>query len=87
MIKDMEYYNERRENGMYAKFRKEIYKKYKYICHICGDSLMNGERVELHHIEPRKKGGKYDMKNIQPLHQICHQKITYINTEKETKNE
>jgi len=41
--------------------------------------LHNGEPVELHHILPAKDGGKYSLKNMQPLHQICHQSITHNN--------
>jgi Restriction endonuclease len=77
ILEDEEYFTKRRENNIYAKFRAAIYKKYKHLCPICGESLHNGEKVELHHVIPRKNGGKYSMENIQPLHQICHQKVTY----------
>jgi 5-methylcytosine-specific restriction endonuclease McrA len=77
LLKNEEYYNKRKENTIYAKFRACIYMKYKHICTVCGESLHNGEKVELHHIVARKKGGKYNIDNIQPLHQICHQKVTH----------
>jgi RNA-directed DNA polymerase len=72
-----EYFDKRKEKLIDAKFRATIYKKYKQMCVICGESLHNGEVVELHHIIPQKLGGKYSTKNIQPLHQICHQQVTY----------
>lgn len=56
-----------------------MYKKYKHICPVCKESLHNGEPVELHHIVPQKSGGKYSIENILPLHQICHQQVTYGN--------
>ena len=56
-----------------------MYKNFKNICILCGESLHNGEPVELHHILPAKDGGKYSLKNMQPLHQICHQSITHNN--------
>jgi RNA-directed DNA polymerase len=60
-----------------AKFRDAIYKKYNNLCPLCGESLHNGETIELHHILSIKEGGKYSMNNIQPLHQICHVSITH----------
>jgi len=77
LMKDKEYFNKRRENTIYAKFRATIYRKFKHICPGCNETLHNGEKVELHHIVGQKQGGKYQLKNIQPLHQICHQKITH----------
>lgn len=39
--------------------------------------MHNEEIVELHHIIPQKSGGKYNLENIVPLHQICHQQVTH----------
>lgn len=47
------------------------------MCPICGESLHNGEPVELHHIIPHKSKGKYSTENILPLHQICHQQVSH----------
>lgn len=74
---DRAYFDKRTENHIYAEFRAAIYKKYMNLCPACGDSLHNGEIIELHHIVERKNNGKYSMTNIQPLHQICHQQITH----------
>jgi RNA-directed DNA polymerase len=74
---DFEYFRKRKEKLIKAKFRALIYKKFEQICPLCGESLHNGEPVELHHIIPRKSGGTYKVDNIQPLHQICHQQITH----------
>ena len=74
---NIEYFNKRKEKRIDAKFRATIYKKFKQMCPICGESLHNGELVELHHIISQKSGGKYSIENIQPLHQVCHQQITH----------
>lgn len=74
---NQEYYNKRREKLIEAKLRNTLYKLYKQKCPICEQSLHNDEPVELHHIEPRKTGGKYSLKNILPLHRICHQQVSH----------
>jgi RNA-directed DNA polymerase len=74
---NLEYFRIKRDKIIEAKFRATIYKKFKQLCPLCGESLHNGEAVELHHIIPRKRGGTYKIKNIQPLHQICHQQVTH----------
>lgn len=77
LLENKEYFNNRIVKKTEAKFRAEIYKKYKHTCIECEVSLHNGERVELHHLISVKKGGKYSLDNIVPLHQICHQRITH----------
>lgn len=74
---NLEYFNKRKEKLIDAKFRATIYRLYKQLCPNCGESLHNGELVELHHIIPVKAKGKYSIENIVPLHQICHQQITH----------
>jgi RNA-directed DNA polymerase len=60
-------------------FRTMIYNEHKHKCDECGQSLYNGEDIELHHIVGVRYGGKYTRENIQPLHKLCHQKITAKN--------
>lgn len=79
LIADQEYFLKRRQSLIDAKFRSIMYKLYGHKCPLCSESLHNGEPVELHHIAPRKSGGKYSIKNILPLHQICHQQATHGN--------
>lgn len=38
--------------------------------------LCTTEKIEEHHINPVKEGGKYTVSNIKPLHQLCHISIT-----------
>lgn len=79
LLENKSYFQKRIISRNSAKFREAIYKKYNHLCpnSICGESLHNGEKVELHHIKPAKEGGEYSMSNIQPLHQICHISITH----------
>jgi len=51
-LDNKEYFNKRKEQLISAKFKATIYKIYKHMCPICGESLHNGESVELHHVIP-----------------------------------
>lgn len=79
IIEHLEYFNERREKIIEAKFRQLVYKLFKQKCPLCNESLHNEESVELHHIIPKKSGGKYSLENIVPLHELCHKQITHGN--------
>ncbi|CAM9149670.1 unnamed protein product [Ectocarpus fasciculatus] len=59
------------------KFRKAIYKLNKFRCFVCRGSLYGDEPIHLHHLIARKDGGEYTLKNIVPVHAICHDSITY----------
>jgi len=71
-----DYFEERQVKRVQARFRSAFYKKFRNICEECGESLYNGESVEMHHIVPRKKGGSWKIENIVPLHEICHKNVT-----------
>lgn len=79
VLENKDYFNKTREKLISTKFKATIYKIYKHLCPICGESLHNGESEELHHIIPRKDGGKYSIDNILPLHEICHRQRTHGN--------
>lgn len=55
--------------------REAIAHKQDYKCPVCGDSLFNKERIHLHHIIQRSKGGKDNINNLVMLHQQCHHKV------------
>lgn len=74
---NVDYFLKRREVRINAKFRAEIYKRWLQKCPHCKQSLHNGETVELHHVIPQREGGKWTLENIQPLHRICHQSVTF----------
>jgi len=75
--KNREYFEKRQEIHIIAKFRSAVYKKYKQKCPECGESLHNGENIELHHQTPQKEGGSWKLDNIMPLHEVCHKAVTY----------
>jgi|JI91814CRNA_FD_contig_101_59818_length_2557_multi_8_in_0_out_0_1 RNA-directed DNA polymerase len=74
---DEEYYVSRPLIVNAEKFRKAIYEKYNFRCPVCNQALFGEEDIHLHHIIPRKDDGQYSLTNIAPLHQICHENITY----------
>lgn len=43
-----------------------------HLCPICDQSLHNGEQLHIHHITPRKNGGKSIFSNLVYLHSSCH---------------
>ena len=65
------------EAEKWNKNRQKIARRQKFKCPICGESLFNDEPLHLHHIIPRCKGGKDEIKNLVWLHQFCHHKIHY----------
>jgi RNA-directed DNA polymerase len=77
IIANSESIEKRKQNKLAAKFRAEVYRKWKHRCSYCETSLYNDESIELHHLIPRSEGGKYTLENIAPMHKTCHQSITY----------
>lgn len=59
------------------KIQETVAKKQGYKCPVCGESLFNNEPLHLHHITPKCKGGKDEVKNLVWLHQYCHHKTHY----------
>ena len=58
-----------------SKTKIKIAKIQNFVCPICKDFLMNGEKLHIHHIKPKKAGGKDDLKNLVLLHLFCHQQV------------
>ena len=50
----------------------QVAKQQNYICPNCGQFLINGEKIETHHIIPVKDGGSDDTENLTHLHAACH---------------
>jgi RNA-directed DNA polymerase len=44
-------------------------------CPVCGEYLLNGERIHTHHRKAIKEGGGDDIDNLIHLHQGCHEKV------------
>jgi RNA-directed DNA polymerase len=41
-------------------------------CPVCGDHLMNGEELQVHHLTPRSRGGRDSYDNLALVHLYCH---------------
>ncbi|WP_315874931.1 HNH endonuclease [Chamaesiphon minutus] len=41
-------------------------------CPICGEHLLNGEKLHIHHLESVKLGGTDSIDNLVHLHVACH---------------
>ncbi|MBA2750254.1 MAG: group II intron reverse transcriptase/maturase [Tatlockia sp.] len=47
-------------------------------CLVCNEPLLNGEKIETHHIIPVAQGGLDDLSNLQHLHNACHKQVHKI---------
>ena len=47
-------------------------------CPVCGNTLLNGEEIETHHIVLVKDGGSDDTENLIHLHVACHKQVHMI---------
>lgn len=54
---------------------RRIAKNQGYTCTVCGESIFNGEELNLHHQQWRSKGGTDDQRNLVYRHLYCHQQI------------
>ncbi len=54
---------------------ERIAKHQNWKCPVCGDSLLNEEEIETHHIVPVAKGGSDDTENLMHLHRACHKQV------------
>jgi RNA-directed DNA polymerase len=77
---DKEYFDNRFKILDVKGSRKAVYIRHKYKCAACGEILGNTEKIELHHIIPRKMGGTDSLDNLVPLHKTCHEGVTYART-------
>lgn len=55
--------------------RALIAKRQYHTCPICFETLYNDEELHLHHILPKKQGGKDVVTNLVLLHEICHRQV------------
>lgn len=78
--KDANYYMDRKLANSFEKdsFKESIYKRQYGLCPVCGLNLAAGdwdEPMHLHHLIPRKEGGKDLPSNLILLHEECHYNI------------
>lgn len=73
-----EYWHKRQANkthSMISKVREKLYKTPKWVCVLCKQALDNEEPVHVHHIIPKSQGGDNTLKNLVPIHAVCHRQI------------
>jgi RNA-directed DNA polymerase len=55
--------------------RRQLVQRQQGICPVCHQHLENGEALHIHHVIPKKSGGKDDLANLRLVHQNCHLQI------------
>ncbi len=55
--------------------KQKLAKRQKGRCQECGESLFNGEELQVHHLLARSQGGKDSYSNLALVHLLCHQHI------------
>lgn len=75
-----EYWEKRHQKLGKIRFDKStklytIAKNQNWKCPECGDPLLSGEEIEIHHIVPVAEGGTDDVENLQHLHKPCHKQV------------
>lgn len=59
-----------------TKRKSRLLIKQEGVCPVCGENLLNGEDLEVHHRKARKDGGTDTTKNLLLLHASCHKQVT-----------
>lgn len=78
--KSIDYWSKRMANKQFLTWgnyesRLKLAKKQFHICPICNESLYNEEELHVHHIKPKKLGGKDTYGNLVITHELCHRQI------------
>ena len=60
--------------------QEQVAYKQEYRCPVCKQSLFNNEELHLHHIVPRREGGKDTLNNLVWVHLFCHHKVHHQKT-------
>jgi RNA-directed DNA polymerase len=64
--------------------RQELARRQDHRCYVCGETLYNDEELHMHHLEPRREGGKESYRNLRLIHLYCHQQRHAGETERRT---
>lgn len=67
-------------------YNAKVAEQQRHKCPICGDTLYNGEPLNLHHIKPVHKGGGDELSNVVWLHKACHEISHCKKSNKEERN-
>ena len=71
-----DYWQQRRAKPQVTAFRRrQLVQRQQGICPVCHQHLENGEELHIHHVVPKKSGGKDDLANLRLVHHNCHHQI------------
>lgn len=71
-----DYWQQRRAKPQVTGYRRrQLVQRQQGICPVCHQHLENGEGLHIHHVVPKKSGGKDDLANLRLVHQNCHLQI------------
>jgi RNA-directed DNA polymerase len=71
-----DYWRQRRAKPQVtASRRRQLVQRQQGICPVCHQHLENGEALHMHHVVPKKSGGKDDLANLWLVHHTCHRQI------------
>lgn len=86
LTKYREYFDKKKELRVLSEIRRKLFNKYNNKCAVCQQSLLGFEKVEIHHVKPKAEGGSDNIRNLMPLHRICHIKVTHDKRNETTDN-
>jgi RNA-directed DNA polymerase len=71
-----DYWKQRRAKPQVTVFRRrQLVQRQQGICPVCHQHLENGEGLHIHHVVPKKSGGKDDLSNLWLVHHNCHRQL------------
>ncbi|MEM7495491.1 MAG: group II intron reverse transcriptase/maturase [Myxococcota bacterium] len=72
-----EYWEKRRAKPPVERSRisRELWRRQRGKCLVCGAPLGNGEKLERHHIKPKRLGGEDRTDNLCLIHNVCHKQV------------
>jgi RNA-directed DNA polymerase len=71
-----DYWQQRRAKPQVTAFRRrQLVQRQQGLCPVCHQHLENGEELHIHHVVPKKSGGKDDLANLWLVHHNCHRQI------------
>jgi RNA-directed DNA polymerase len=79
---DQEYFMQRgksevTDGKVWTMYMLKIMKNTNFKCLVCDQHIHGTDKVEVHHIHPKSKGGSDKLNNLLVLHQECHKQVTY----------
>lgn len=64
-------------SSTWSKAIVNVRKKTSFKCLVCDQALGSDQKIDIHHITPKKFGGTDELKNLLRLHAECHKQVTH----------